>query len=343
MAAAVSAEKRHQQVRHRRPSPLEGLSYELAAGEYDLFRFVDSATDDLLGAAALGAVRLRGQDLVDFRDTLTQDDLYTLLTFAKRVAVRVLRGHTDQLSAGWAAVGIVDLERVDWRDAAVAVGLLAYCATRTKTDLQAPVEGAVAVAEPGMAEVLRQYANPGEDGLSIGGYREIATADGPALVEDYGETYAPTLDLLSVADSVARVIEADDYRVTGITTGTEIAPVWLPSTDPRAVERARERIHACLSVSAAPHADATAESPEQMFLAYVAECATHEDAALLTQAAKQPAASDIAAVAVSHSRLCVVVVARSTVQGVAPIETTASVERLREPLTRALSDQVTDA
>jgi hypothetical protein len=340
MAAAVSAEKRHRQVVHR-PSPLAGLGYELAAGEYDLFRLVESATDEAVAAAALGAVQLRGQELIDFRDALTQDDLYTLLTFARRIAVRGLRGHVDQLSAGWAAVSLVDLERVDWRDAAVAVGLLAYCATRTNSDLQAPLDSAVVVAEPGMAKFLQQYAASGEDGLSIGGYREVATAEGPALVEDYGEPYAPTLDLLALADSVARIIEADDYRITGITTGTDIAPVWLPSADPRAVEQARERVRACLSVSGAPHADADVGFPAQMFLTYVAECATAEEAALIMQAAKQPAASKIAALAVRHDRLCVVVIARSTVQGVAPIETTASIERFRQPLARALSDHMT--
>jgi hypothetical protein len=341
VAAAVAAEKRHQQVGHR-PSPLAGLSYELAAGGSHLFRFVESPTDDLVAAAALGAVRLRGQELVDFRDSLTQDDLYTLLAFARRVAARALRGHADHLPAGWVAVGLVDLERVDWRDAAVAVGLLSYSTTRTNTDLQAPLEDALAVAEPGTAKVLRQYANSGEDGPAVGGYREVATAEGPALVEDYGESYSPTLDLLAVANSAARVVEADDYRVTGITTGTDIAPVWLPAADPGAVEQARERIRACLSISAAHHAEATTEFPDQMFLAYVAECATSEDATLLTQAVKQPTGSDIAALAVSHGRLCVVVIARSTVKGVPPVESTDSIERFRDPLTHALSVQLTD-
>jgi hypothetical protein len=339
MAAAASAEKRHQQAGHG-PSPLVGMRYELAAGEYDLFRFVESGTDDLVAAAALGAIDLRGQELSEFRDPLSQDDLYTLLTFAKRVAVRVLRGRTDQLAAGWAAVGLVALERVDWRDAAVAVGLLAYCATRTTTTLRAPLDAALAIAEPGMVEVLQRYANSGEDGLSVGGYREIATPVGPALVEDYGESFDPTLDLLAVARSVVGVVEGARYRVTGITTGTDIAPVWLPSGDPHAVEQARRRLRACLSVSAVPRAAAVAVFPGQVILVYVAECARPEDAALLPKAAKRPATSDVAALAVSRDRLFVELIARSTVKGVAPIESAASIERFRKPLARVLSNHM---
>lgn len=203
--------------------------------------------------------------------------------------------------------------------------------------MRATLDRALAIAEPGMAQVIRQYAKSAEDGLSVGGYREIATAAGPALVEDYGELFDPTLDLLSVAGSLTQVVEADEYRVTGVTTGTDIAPVWLPSADPRAVENARRRIRACLSISAAPRADTTAVFPAQMFLAYLADCATPEDAALLAQACEQPARSNVAALAVSHGRLCVVVVARSTVKGVVPIEPTDRLERLREPIARALS------
>jgi nucleoside-diphosphate-sugar epimerase len=134
----------------------------------------------------------------------------------------------------------------------------------------------------------------------LGMARPLATAGGPALVEDDGEPYAPTLDLLALANSVAGIFEADEYRITDITTGTDIAPVWLPSTDPRAVGQALERVRACLSVSGAPHADAGAGFSAQRFLTYLAECATPEEAALITQAAKQPAASQIAALAVSH-------------------------------------------
>ena len=45
MAPARSAETRHQQP-SRKPSPLAGLSYKLAAGEFDLLRFGDAPIDE---------------------------------------------------------------------------------------------------------------------------------------------------------------------------------------------------------------------------------------------------------------------------------------------------------
>lgn len=335
MAAAVAAEERHQQVSSL-PSPLTGLSYELKRGEYDLFRFVESETDELVALTALRALELRREELVEFRDALTQDDFYTLLTFARRVAVRVLRGHADQLSAGWAAVGLVDSERVDWRDAAVATGLLGYCAARTDTDPRAAVSRALTIAEPGMVEIIRRYVKSAHDGLSVGGYREIETADGPALVSSDGEPFDPTIDLLSVAGSLTQIVEADEYRVTHVTTGTRIADVWLPSASSRSIEKIRQGIRACLSISAAPQTEVSAVFPPHMLLAFIAECATAEHALLLTRAAKQSATSKDAALAVTQGRLCVVVVARSTVEGIGPIESTDRLERFREPIANAL-------
>jgi hypothetical protein len=243
-----------------------------------------------------------------------------LLTFAHRVTVRALRGQTDQLSRGWLA--LVDLERVDWRYAAVATGLLSCAAARTNT--LCPPDLALAVASPATAKLLRQYSKADPSGPTVGGYREVTTREGPSLVEDYGHAYEPTVDLLAVAESLAEVIESDRYQLTGITTGSEIASVWLPAQDAE-TEQARKNVGACLSVSAAPRGEAAAVFPAQTFLAYVAECATPENASRLANAAQQPASSEVAELAVSHGRFCVVVIARSTVKGVAPLESTSSI------------------
>lgn len=55
VAAANAADVRHQGTA-RGPSPLAGLTYRADAGEYDLYRFVDSATDDRIAAAVAAMV-----------------------------------------------------------------------------------------------------------------------------------------------------------------------------------------------------------------------------------------------------------------------------------------------
>lgn len=336
LAAANAAEERHQK-RVRPPSPLAGVAYDVQRGEFSMFRFAASATDEQVAAVALRAGELDGDELTEYRGSFTQDDLYTLLAFVRRVTVRALRGDTEDLLAGWTALGLIDVERVDWRDAAVAASLLAYGSTRAGADLDALVASASALSEPQMTAVLRDHAVSGGGEVSVGGYREISTAEGAALVNDYGEAYAPTVDLLGIAASVSDSIEQDRYRVTDITTGTDVAAAWLPGIDRETAEAISGRVRGCVSISAAPLSEEPSVFPEQTLLVYVAECATREDATQLAAAARQPDTSHIAEIAICTETLTLIAIARSTVRGVAPIETTASIERLRTPLTNALS------
>jgi hypothetical protein len=196
---------------------------------------------------------------------------------------------------------------------------------------------AFVVAETPMGELLRQYAESASDGLSVGGYLEVATPDGPALVDVESHHFDPTLDLLSLARSVCMTVEADTYTVNRLTVGTEIAPVWLPSGDKLKTAEARRRIVACISLSASPRGEPSMPFSGQMFLIYIAECTSPSDAALLVRAAEQPNPSTIASLSIAHGRLCLVVIGRSTVMGVDPIESSASIERFREPLARTLA------
>ena len=76
MAAAIAAEALHQAV-ERAPSPLAGLRYDAAGGDFDLFRYIESPTDarvaDVLGQLPSDNSRLKG-----VRDSLSQDELYLL-------------------------------------------------------------------------------------------------------------------------------------------------------------------------------------------------------------------------------------------------------------------------
>lgn len=336
MAAANAAEERHQ-ARPRSPSPLEGVAYDLRRGEFSMFRFVATTTDEQVAAVALTARGLGSGDVDEYRASFSQDDMYTLLAFARRVTVRALRGDTEDLIAAWTALGLVDAGRVDWRDAAVAASLLAYGSTRAGYDLRELAADASALSEPQMAAILRDHAVSANGEVSVGGYREILTAEGSAMVEDYGEPYAPTVDLLGIAASVCDCIEQDGYQVTKITTGTDIAPVWLPGLGREAAEATAGPVRGCVSISASPGSAEPSMFPEQTLLVYVAECVTRDDAAHLAAAARQPETSDIAEIAIYVETLALIAIARSTVKGVAPIETTASIERLRHPLLSALS------
>jgi hypothetical protein len=335
MAAAVETERRHQSLPHG-PSPLAGIGYERDRGDLDLFRFIESPTDQVIASTVDGRLT-DPSSAASVRLTLRQEDLYSLLAYARRRALSALRSNSAaEFVAGLRALALIDLDRVDWRDAAVATGLLAYAGGRTRADVAQTVAEVARLATPAMAEVLMRHAGDPASGLTAGGYREVRTADGIGLVSDHGHPYQPTVDLLARAENVVNFLEADRYRVTAITTGSDLPKVWLPASTP-ASERARTTLRGCLSVSTRPLCAAEG-MPDQMLTVWVGEARAPQDAVAIATAAIPKTGSGIALIGLATGVVCAVLVARSVVQGVPPVEDQESVRRFRAPLMAALAE-----
>lgn len=335
MAAAVDAERRHQST-PRGPSPLDGVGYAPGRGELDLFRFVESPADHLIADAVERALADGKESAEDTRALLRQEDLYSLLTYARRCALSALRGHSDvPVIAGVRALALVDLDRIDWRDAAVACGLLAYAGNRVGSNVRRVVADAAQLATPSVTQLLVRYSADPVGGLAVGGYREVHTSTGIGLASDYGHPYEPTIDLMARSERVVALLEADRYRVTDITTGSDIPRVWLPLSTP-ATEQACAALRACVSVSARPAGNAGGML-EQMLSVWIVEAATPDDAGVIASAAVPRAGSGIALMGLASTRCCALLVARSFVQGVRAVEDMQSVQRFRTPLLQVLS------
>lgn len=276
MAAAMEVEQRHQAFSHG-PSPLAGISYDSAAGDFGLFRFVESPTDQRVNVVVGTAWASQDTAFALTRNALTQDDMYTLLNFARRCALAALRDQSSiHVVNAIRAMVLVDPERIDWRDAAVAAGLMAYAAHSLGERMRSLVSDVAARAEPSMAEILASHAKAPSKGLAVGGYREVRTSQGVGLTSDYGNRYEPSVDLLAHAERIIQFIERDRYRVSDVTTGADLPAVWLPAAKATTLAAA-EALRACLTVSAPPESDAGG-MPEHMFSVFLAEARNAQDA-----------------------------------------------------------------
>lgn len=163
-------------------SPLAGVVYDGRRGEFDLHRFVPSDTDDEIRA-------FLGRYTPDMQPALTEGDFYTLLNFARRTALAVIRGADEaRLQDARAAIAAVDEDRVDWRDVAVASALV--------------------------------------DDPDSSGYVRIETPDGPGLVLSPATSHV-SAHLMTIAFRLEAVVEQDTYRVTDISGGDPVHAVWF--------------------------------------------------------------------------------------------------------------------
>lgn len=143
------------------------------------------------------------------RNSLTTDDFYTLLAFARRAAVFAIRGRDAVwIADGLTAVAMIDDERIEPAALAPELGLLQHAAERIGAgNLFAE---AAARATRGVARMFRA--------AKFFGYEEIATG----FVRRDANDYRPSRDLLPIALEIRAILQRDDYRVDDVVIGTSL-------------------------------------------------------------------------------------------------------------------------
>ncbi len=345
-AAALSAAQRHHEtLEDGRPSPLEGVGYDFWAGHHDLIRLVAAPADKTVRSLITLYRHTENEGRAGIRSALKMDDFYTLLTFARRNAVRALRANDPGLAAdAVTAAALIDSERVDWRDILWALGLTTYVLRGLTTDADAVIGRAQGMAEPNVGEMLSRFiAVSDEDAdLAAWGYMQVETAAGVGFVERGIADYAPTVDLIDIALEIAEVIDGDKYRVSSISAADELAPVWLPGASQDEADLAVDACRGCVNVSARLEPDAHSDVDAQQFNVFLIEASNEADAGQLQDWAA-PTDGSHQAVSVQHGPLLCLVIARSFVQDVEPFETADSLSRFFEPFDAIVATAVASA
>ena len=338
VAAARMADTEHQATGSGSPSPLAAIEYNADVGDFDLRHMTDSPVDGAVEALVeeFTTVSVEGRD--SLRASLTMNDFYTLMMYARRMAVRALRNRSP-IPARLAATSLAMIEqrRVDWRDLSWAAALVSYAATTVSADAQRLLREAASIAEPEAREVLLRFADSPALNLSEWGFRVYDTDDGPGLLGDEGAPYAPSIDLVAVADRTQQALAETGWTIAGPTIGSTLPSVWLRAGT-EAPDGAFGSITGCLSLRGRAVGDSQ-DAKAQLMLIFIAETSTPEAALTIAQAAGPGPGSAFVGFGVAASRICAVLIAESYIRGVAAIETQESIERYRSPLLAALTSQ----
>jgi hypothetical protein len=156
------------------------------------------------------------------RNSLTAEELYVLLNFARRAAVFAMHERdASWIADGLTAVAMADDERVDAAELPPALGLLHHAAMVIGADAAALF---AAAAKQATSSVARFFRVP-----EFEGWEETATG----FVRREGGAYGPSRDLLRTAIDIRTLLERDRYRVTDIVLGAAL-PDELFASPPRA-------------------------------------------------------------------------------------------------------------
>lgn len=312
------------------PSPLRDVAYPRRAGV--LWRWVDALEDAEVWAFVRAYTGI--DDGARVRASLTMADFHTLMTFARRCVLAALRNEDPGAAeVAFDALSAIDVERVDWRDVAVAASLAAFAARRVGLEADEVLAGAVRRADPQVAEIL-EHALTREVDLATWGYREARTPDGPVLVDSHGGPSPDADDLLARAAGVVELVDDDGiYEVTDIGVTGELPAVWL--ADSPQVREALRGLRACVDVRAEP----PGSRYRDFLLVFLAEAAQARHAEAIAAAA-HGSGDGVVRTGVVVGRRCAVVIASSGVVGEPSVEEPESLDRFRDPMAVLLAPRM---
>jgi hypothetical protein len=333
MAQARRAEEARPSSLKNAPSPLPAnLQYDSWRGDLDLSNPVELPLDGELRALCQ---RFEVSDLAtrsELRDTASMDDFYTLLAYSQRAAVFAMRRRTrEYVHDGLTAIAMIELKRIDFRDALVALALLYHAARTVGEQANELFQKAASLAEPETSELIVGFLKRPEGDWDIRqwGYIVVHPSGGPGFVRSDFESYEPTYPLDKIALALARLVEQDKYGRSSVTLASSLPAVWLISVDDSALNRALAVVRGAVTINAELRPQ---ESPDSdynglmIFLAELDDEAAAESLLKLSEG-KQTRHNDFVLAAAKEGRLFCLTVARSFAAATRSFETQASVQR----------------
>lgn len=336
LADAHEAETRWKESGGGDSSPLPETEYDFWRGDLSLIRPAPNELDGKIRDVCRQYALSNADERSEIRHSISMDQFYTLIHFAKRSAVFGLREpNANLVSDGVTALAMIEEDRVDFRDILMCLGLLYHAANKVGGNADEMFRTAAKLAGSEVAGLFVNFTKQTPEYQSLRkswGYNEVQTNDGVGFIGWGFADYDPSIDLKSTIIDISQLIASDNYQPSQIEVATELPVVWLAGQDSSTRKRVFSGIRGAATVSSRLHPEKHAEHNSQQFTVFLVETANESDAQTLFQMAEASKSARHCKLALARSRLFCLVVARSFVDGVDAYETNESLTRFSDGL-----------
>jgi hypothetical protein len=324
------------------------MRYDEWTGETQLVDPVPNALDTLLRRLCREFALANETRRAEMRAAVTPVDLWTLVTFAGRSAVFALRNRSlDNVRDGLNAIAMMDPRSEDPRDMPPReLGALDYAARTLGANPEELLRETAARAMPEMARLIERFASRRLRSLADSLYMVTEAPAGPGFVATSTEPYEPRRPLDRIALAIGAVLAAGGYSAVCVTMCEDLPRVWLAGVDDASLDRALKNVlgGAIVRGNLRPNAALGGDPNEhpintsRIVMVFVIELADEQAAEALLQLARamSPRRQDAALLGVRDGCVFSLLVARSYVIGVPPLETAQSVLRFEPGIAHAL-------
>jgi len=320
-------------------SPLPDTEYDFWRGDLSLIAPAANPLDDEIRRVCNQYALSDTDERSKLRHSISMDQFYTLINFAKRSAVFGVReAKADLVTDGLTAIAMIEQERVDFRDILWCLGLLYHAANKAGGNADEMFRAAAAIAEPEVAGYFVRFLEqtPEYRDLRMSwGYDEVQTDEGVGFIGWGFNEYNPSVDLESTIIEISELL-FPDYHADSIEVATDLPDVWFGGQDAADRKRVFSAIRAAASIHANLRPEKHPEHSSQGIIVFLAEAANESDAQTLCRMAENNDSPRYGQLVLARSCLVCLVIGRSFIVDVDDYETTESLTRFKDGLATIL-------
>lgn len=324
-------------------SPLPVFNYSKWKSEKSLINPQVNELDLSIGQLTKTYIASNDSGRKDIRNSLSQNDIYTIFTFCKRTTIFGLRENGDKtyLENSLNTLSMIDPERCDYRDALVAMAFANHGINRSALNTKELFHRAAKFANPKMAELLSGFEARKEENKSIenmAGYTEIQTESGIGFVQYGYEKFEPISNISEIGFEISEFVENEKYQDAAISIGESLPLIWVDGDDNSELKNILNRTLGTVSVRAYPKEELCKDWISQMLLLYLIECKTPVDANRIIEITQQSKSKNHSKIALNVGEVVCILITRSTTVGVDDFENAESIQRFKEPLLKLIKE-----
>lgn len=324
-------------------SPMPEFNYSKWKNEKSLINPQINALDSSIVELTNKYIEANDSERQSIRNSLSQDDLYTLFVFCRRAVIFGLRedGNKAYLSGNLNTLSMVDPERCDFRDALVAMAFVNHGIKRAGLDSKKLYKQAIKLANPEMVKLLAGFGSRKEEDKSIegmAGYTEFQTNFGIGFVQCGYNKYEPKIILSEIGFEISEFVETEKYQGASISVAESLPLIWVDGEDNSELKEILNRSLGTVSLRAYPKEELYEQWISQMFLLYLIECENQNDAKRIVDIANLSEGKDHSMLVISVDEVFCILITRSTTFGVDAFEDSESIKRFKDPLERLIKE-----
>lgn len=341
---AAADEKEAQRIAegNYKPSPLPAYDYRRWKDEQSLINPVENELDGSIIQLCSEFTIADEAKRNEIRKSLSRDDIYTLIEFAKRATVFAIRkNEAVYLQHGFTAVAMIEKERCDFRDVWWALSFLDYGLKRLNIDRQNIYEKTQPLAAAQTAALIKSFSEQALNNNSLKGpwgCAEVETPYGTGFVSTYGRKYNPQKNLLKMLFEIDDYITNDTYRTGSITIGTEIAVIWFGADKDKNIEELNKKNNGCASLNSTLKEGLDSNSSYQRLDVWLSEFNDLNTLDILVGISNNDEPSGFSRLCFAEGDVLCMVIQRAIMQGVNEYETNESLKRFEDDFRKIITE-----